>query len=656
MTSNLTRWLLLPSALFALTCALLGPVEPAASAASAPRGARRARQEERQTRTRGEAPSVSAVRGRVVYDDTSRPVRRARVLLLGDGGMRGEYSALTDGRGEFRIDGVTAGSYFVFVNVPGVLSPIAFMNMDDLRRGGGPGIPDIGEGRAFFDVVEVNGKEDVDVTVHARRGATIAGRVTYADGDPAVNVTVNLMRRDGGGRLQKVLTGANIVSLSGLRTDDRGMFRLTGLPPGEYIVCVYESVTHGPGGMRPRADDIPGMVDSMMGQQLLMTFHPSATSPKQAAVVKVAPGDERTDVDVRIPERELRTVSGVVRKRRDKSPLAGAQVSIVRRDDPLSSAATNSPYDTGEGGINTTTTDEEGRWWFTEIPDGPYTLNVKPAEEYEPGSATAYDGNSNLYALTANSNINSRNMNGAYIPPRRKRGYAPARRDVEVSGGDLSDVEVETADGGRITGVVTVEGGGELKYASVMLVRVPDGGDAMTAGDLRNASVESGRFSFDALPAGRFFLQPKPYMGEASLYVKSVNWNGKDLTRESLELGESGTVEGVRVVLARDPATLRLTAVRAADRKPAPEAFAFLVPVDAPAWSPHSAGQLFCSTDEEGSCLIKAPPGEYHVVVLSRRLARDSVDVEVRRRAPTSPRVVLRVGETKEFGTVVPDK
>ncbi|HEX8354430.1 MAG TPA: carboxypeptidase-like regulatory domain-containing protein, partial [Pyrinomonadaceae bacterium] len=295
---RLARWLLLPPALFALACALLAPAEAGREPAESARDARRATRGAQEPQAR-EPEAASTVRGRVVYDETSRPARRARVTLVGEGGARREYGALTDARGEFRIGGVRAGTYFAFVDVPGVLSPVAFVSIDELRGGGG--VSDLGEGHAFFDLVEVDGKGDVDVTVHARRGASIAGRVTYADGDPAVNVTVNLMRRDAAGRLQKFLTGANVVSLSGLRTDDRGMFRLTGLPPGEYVVGVSESVDHSHDGTRRRADDIPGMLEAMMGQQLLMTFHPSATSAKEAAAVKVAAGDERTDVDVRIP-------------------------------------------------------------------------------------------------------------------------------------------------------------------------------------------------------------------------------------------------------------------------------------------------------------------------------------------------------------------
>ena len=74
--------MLLPPALFALACALLAPVE----AGRAPgRAASRPTQEMQQGRERPKPEANTTVRGRVVYDDTSRPVRRARLILAGEG-------------------------------------------------------------------------------------------------------------------------------------------------------------------------------------------------------------------------------------------------------------------------------------------------------------------------------------------------------------------------------------------------------------------------------------------------------------------------------------------------------------------------------------------------------------------------------------------
>lgn len=654
---KLARWLPPAAALFVLACALLAPAEAGSAHGSAVVSRARGAQIRESVREgRGDdRVKVSSVRGRVLYDDTERPARRARVMLINEGGARNEYTALTDARGEFRFPYVRAGRYIAFADVPGVLSPAGFISLGELRSGGGPGMPDLGEGRAFFDVVEVDGRQDVNVTVRARRGAAISGRVTYADGDPAVNVTVNLMRRDASGRLQKFLAGVNIVSMSGLRTDDRGVYRLTGLPPGEYVVGVSEPVNHTPEARHQRSDDTSAMIEELTGQQFLMTFHPSSTGVKEASVVKVAAGEERADVDVRIPVRELRTVAGVVLSRRDRRPLADARVTIVRRDDPVGAAEVSIVGALGESALNSTATDAEGRWQFTEIPDGPYTVSVKPAEEYEPGYAAM---NMNTSVPADNREPSAANMNGStYRRPQRKRGHAPTRRDVEVAG-DLSDVTVEVGDGARVTGTVTTEGGEAVEYARVGLVRVPDATDASppTLADTNNAEVDEGRFSAEGLPAGRYYVQAALNHEVQPLYVRSVTWNGKDLTREPLELAEGASVEGVQIVYARGPATLRVRAARAGERKLTLYAFVVLVPANVSEWSPYSARQLTCWTADEGWCTLKVPPGDYRVVALPGRSLREGFEAEVRRRAAAAPLVSLRAGETKESEAVVPDR
>jgi protocatechuate 3,4-dioxygenase beta subunit len=639
---KLARLLPPAAALFALACALLAPTEAgrarAGGGAQIRESVREGPQEER--------AAGAAVRGRVIYDDTERPARRARLMFVAVAGARNEYTALTDARGEFRIPRVRAGRYLAFVDVPGVLSPVGFVSLGEMR-GGGPDMPDLGEGRAFFDFFEVDGKEDVSVTVRARRGATLSGRVTYSDGDPAVNATVNLMRRDSSGRLEKFLPGINMVSMSGLRTDDRGVYRLTGLPPGEYVVGVSEPVSHAPDARRYRDDDTSGMLETLTGQQLLLTFHPSSASVKEAAVVKVAAGDERADVDVRIPERELRAVAGVVLSRRERRPVAGARVTIVRRDDPGGAAQTSVLNEYDPSALNGTTTDEEGRWRFTEIPDGPYTVNVKPPAEYEPGYATT----------NTNAGVTVENMNGVmHRRPRRKRGFAPARRDVEVAS-DLSDVTVEVGDGARVAGTVVTEDGDPVEFARINLLRVPEGTAGIpTLADALNAEVDGARFSVEGLPAGRYFVQSGSYHDDTTLYVKSVIWNGKDLMREPLELAEGASAEGVRVVYARGTAALRVKAVRAGERSPALHTFVVLVPADSPEWSPYAPRQLTCWTADEGSCVVKGPPGDYRVVALARKGAREGFEAEVKRRAAAAPLVSLRAGESKELEAVVPDR
>lgn len=639
------------AAAFALACALLAPAAPS----TAVRRARRARQETEGSKKQPAADS--SVYGRAVYDDTNRPVRRARVLLVDETGSRPEYNALTDADGSFRIERVRAGSYLAFVDVPGVLSPVGFVRVSEFR---GRGMPDFTEARKFFEVVEVDGRQDSRVTVRARRGAALSGRVTYADGDPAVNVTVNLMRRGTDGKLEKFLTGINIISLAGLKTDDRGVFRLSGLPPGEYVLAVSEQAEHGDkgneGGMR---DPAMGVLEALAGQQLLMTYYPSATSVKGAVVVKAEAGVERSDLDITIPERALHTVGGIVRGRNDKLPVANARVMIMSREEsPGADPAFGSERYAGQ---NSTTTDAEGRWEFRDIPEGPYTVSVKPSEEYEETYARASNMNARMNVTEDDSGVANMNSNAsassdyARTIRRKKKGYAPARRDIQVIESDLSDVAVELNDGGRVSGSVAYEGGKREGYGYLTLRRVSEVRAAGDAENTWNAYVTGGHFELAGLPAGKYFLQFSAYAEDGKVYVKSMAWNGRDLMREPLELGEGAAAEDIRVTVSANPSKLRARATGGPRKGALRGVFVTLIPSDMAAWSPY-AQQLSCFTDEDGACEIAAPPGEYRVVAMAASSNTGTYEEELSRRALNAPRATLAAGETKDFDVVLPEK
>lgn len=653
---SLAKWLAPLAALSALACALLAPAE-----AGAARRQRRTPPANVRVPADGKPspPAVSAVRGRVVYDDTTRPVRRARVTLVNGDGGRTEHVALTDSRGEFRIEGVPAGSYYASVDTPGVLSPFGFFSGERPRDASG--MPDPGAGREFFDVIEVDGKQDLTVTVHARRGGAVSGRVSYADGDPAANVYITLMRRSADGRFEKFMPAASVAALTGQRADDRGQFRITGLPPGEYLVGVTELIHHGGegAGAVDAGEDIYTAFRTMFTEHLLMTFHPSATSAKEAAVVKVGAGEERADIDISIPDRDLRTVSGVVRARRGGAPVAGARVAIAPRggDSQAPTGPVAAYMESLEPGMNAATTDEQGRWRLVEIPDGDYVISVKPPKgDADAGAPAAFarstpppDEGEDEPPLNVNA--------AAPRPARPKRFYAPTSVKLDVSGGDVSEFVVEVAEGARIAGTVSVEGGGTPAYSHVSVLRLGEGGVPLEQAESESAGAQGGRFSVEGLAAGRFLIQPTLVGGEdeeeeEGVYLKSITWNGKDLLRAPLELAEGAEASGVRIIYGRNPATLRVSVRGAAARRPAEEFLVTLVPAELGAWSAH-AQSFFCET-EGGACDIPAPPGDYRVLAMRATTDPEDYEREVRRRAPNAARATLREGETSRVEVDAP--
>jgi hypothetical protein len=122
--------------------------------------------------------------------------------------------------------------------------------------------------------------------------ATLTGRVLDPNRNPLPNVDVSLLP-------QTYRNGHRILSTdvrSGARTDDRGVFRLTGIPPGEYYLRVDTSRLLG---LDKGPDDLPRF-----------TYYPGVTDPMVAAPVTV--GSNGAAVDIQLPRQSVYKISGTV--------------------------------------------------------------------------------------------------------------------------------------------------------------------------------------------------------------------------------------------------------------------------------------------------------------------------------------------------------
>ncbi len=181
----------------------------------------------------------ATVRGRVLYDDTARPARYVTIALAEDKPNVSRYSLTfvkTDENGEFVIKNVKAGTYIPYIKSDGV------MNFDSfnfaIRGVSKDEIP-----ADFFQKISVSGLGEFQVEVRAKRGGAVSGRIIYADGEAAVGVKVEVLKKNG----ERYDNASQIYGNQGVgtaTTDDRGFYRLSALPAGTYIVRVIEPVSH----------------------------------------------------------------------------------------------------------------------------------------------------------------------------------------------------------------------------------------------------------------------------------------------------------------------------------------------------------------------------------------------------------------------------
>src|SRR5262245_54818781 len=112
----------------------------------------------------------STIRGRVIYDDSDKPVRRVRVLLVPEEeSPMQQRAAVTDGSGEFTFKNVVMGNYRLIVDLAG--RPDGYYSRWDGKSG---------------TAVTVAESASAEVKLRATRVASISGKVNYTDGEPVI--------------------------------------------------------------------------------------------------------------------------------------------------------------------------------------------------------------------------------------------------------------------------------------------------------------------------------------------------------------------------------------------------------------------------------------------------------------------------------------
>lgn len=582
-------------------------------------GGTRAAQAGRDEQKKGRA----TVRGRVVYGDTGKPLRRAVVTLLTNLNHPALVRTLTDGRGEFRFRGVPAGTYLVAADAPGVIS-----------RSSGFSIQDTGFGLEGVEKslgrVTVGDDGEAKVELSVERGGSISGRVAYSDGEPVTAAYLLLYRLKGVEPTRFFTDPA--------RTDDRGAYRFEGLPPGDYVVGVVEK---GAGGdkLLPRTE----------GTGLASRYHPSAASARDAATVHVEAGGEAEGVDIRLAENELRRLSGLVRWRRTGEPARKAVVMLRRRDDPavVASVADFLRNITPSGADRDDTmlrdmalfgmmssnapyveTDLEGRWSFEDVPPGVYFLTVIASLPAEKTNRPADRQDKYAEDDTETSDPDR---------PQVQRQVL-----VMLGSGDINDQRIELTEGGRVSGTVTADGGATPPFGVKISAATPGVGIESLFGS-QGFMKPDGTFLIEGVTPGEPYLEAKLPPGRR-YYVRSITANGTDLMREPLRVVDGGEVAGVRIDLGSDLAQVSGRVLNSDDRTLVAGAGLLLVAADEGLWHTQ-ASRVFGRADVAGEFSVEAAPGDY--LLFAWRPGEEpqgSVEDYARSHAASALRVSLKPG------------
>ena len=479
---------------------------------------------------------AAVVSGRVVLDGkTSTSVE---VVLLSEGNERRTEIARTstDAEGRFRLNVEAAGRYRVMPFAPAYVSSNA---------------------HTVAKVITVApGEEIKDVDFALVPGGVITGRVLTPEGRPAIaeRIAVTPLAQPDQNRSTLNLPGAM------LETDDRGVYRIFGLPPGRYLVSA------GTAGQSVAADVYNRRFS------YTRTFHPNVSEEAKAAVIEVTAGSEASNVDITmLPRAESFTASGRIVDVRNSQPLAGVTFGY---------AATRENGRVSGAPVRDLQTDAKGEFVINKLTPGRYVV---------------------------------------FVSSNRDTGIYSEMLPFEVTKGDVTDLELKAEQGSSVSGMVVVEGVTDVnitrKLTGVSLGNILYQPQMIWTAQEMPVINADGSFRFNGLRPGTLRIAPNTQLLPRGFSVLRVERDGI-AQRDGIDIPDDATnINGVRIVMAYGNGIVRgQSKINSAQIPQGTPLFVFARRTDSPTITAST------EVDARGSFIIEwLAPGEYEFMLGVRK-------------------------------------
>ena len=432
-------------------------------------------------------PPVPSARitGRVLAEDTGKPLRRANVTLMALPSKQVRI-AVTDGDGRYEFSGLEAGRYNVSPSKPGyvVIGPNPF----DAGRG--------------LDVADGQTADRTDFMMP--RGSVISGRITDEFGEPVANVMVQAARYQFRPSGQRQLTqGSSGNYFMPAATNDLGEFRIFGLRPGSYFVSARAMDMSAPIALAQSGGPGLGALDSRDG--LTITFFPGTANVAEAQTVQVGLMHEASASFTLVPARMSR-ISGTVVDAQGRG-VSGARL-LLRSTTGIVG---------GWFGNASAQLSPEGRFTLANVAPGEYILDVRP--NAQPGASPAGQASPEF----------------ASVP-------------VSVGGDDI-DLTITTTSGISVSGKVIFEGASSAAQRNLRISAASeeDGRNFVSWSGPEGGQVDAdGQFHIPAVFGNVVFRTgPLPQ----NVMLKAVILNGADITNTPFDATGTENVTNLQVVL-----------------------------------------------------------------------------------------------------------
>ena len=499
----------------------------------------------------GETPpkGTAVLKGQVTMSGTGAPVRRVQIRAQSMDARGGGGVTSTDNNGLYEIRDLPAGRYAISAQKGG----FAQMSFGQ-RRPGDPGTP----------IELADGQTADKVNFVLTRGGVIAGTIVDDGGEPIAGAQVSALR-------YQFIAGSRRLTTppadgASDRTDDRGNFRLFGLPAGDYYVS----------GNNANFRFMPPGATNTEQDGFAPTYYPGTPNVTEATRISLKAGQEMSGANFALIVARMARVRGRALTSRGE-PAAGSMAMLAPAD-PYSGMAMMNMANAVVGA--------DGNFDFANVAPGRYNLNVRPS--------------------------------GGMQNPSGEFAVMP----ITVGNEDLDNVMVTTHAGAIARGVVTTDDGSAPPFRpeQVQVFAQMTEPTAMMVNPGMNRIHDDYSFEITGLFGSRRFTAGIGAGMPAGWYLKSVLYDGQDITDSGMTFEPGRTYDGVTVVFSQKATDL--SGALTDDRnKPVIDATVVIFPANRERWGFLSRYVRTLRPDQNGRFSVKnLPPADDYLIIAVQNL------------------------------------
>ena len=526
---------------------------------------------QRQPQTPGApAPATASIVGRLLDATTGQPIVWG-VVVLRELASRDQRLVNTSDTGEFVLVDLPAATYSLHASALGYVG-----RQHGQRHALGQGVP----------IALRTGETRRGVDVALLPGGAITGRVTTQDGQPLAFAEIEALRP----LLESSLRV--LVPVGRAESNDRGEFRIGGLPPGHYYVAASDPADEG--------------IEAATGQlRWAQTFYPGTASVPAAQRVQLASGATLTAIDFPLLDVSRVSVRGRLINPDDGELAAGSVIISPESVEGL-----------GLGTAEAALLRPDGTFEFANVSPGDYRLRAS-ARTIRAGPA--------LFATF----------------------------HLEVQNDDISNALMFFNPGANLFGQVEIAGSATHPppVLTDLWVSAPMADGSIGSGLTRSQVLGNGSFSLVS-PEGHRVIRleglPNPWA------LKAVLYQGRDVIDVPFDLRSWQERDRIRLVLT-DRAS-RLVGVVQDEHGNAITARAIVaLPVNSAYWRPGDSHIQLTYPDSSGRYeIIGLPAGVYLVAAVAGMSAGDLYDLAIFREiAAAGTEALVEVGEMTTLDLVL---